>query len=221
MYSEDKYFQLLKGRQLIVQVERKHTGNHFRNHFLPDVIVNMNSPQILSQDILSGRRMLRPLEHHLLRVLNKTNKGSCCLTFAHAQFFPMATDNFAWCLIALCLFALYLFALCLFALCLFALCLFALCLFALCLFTLCLFALCLFALCLYAFCLFALCLFALSLFALCLLPLSMPFCILTSSRCMIPETGFCPSVSIWCIPNLKHRIGLLLFSFGLMLVQFG
>ena len=36
--------------------------------------------------------------------------------------------------------------------------------------------------------------FTLFLFALCLLPLSMPFCILTS--CMIPETGFCPSASV-------------------------
>ena len=75
-------------------------------------------------------------------------------------------------------------------------------------------ALCLLALCLFPLCLFALCLFALSLFALCLLPLSMPFCILTS--CMIPETGFCPSASVWCIPDLKHGIGLLLFCLGLM-----
>ena len=36
--------------------------------------------------------------------------------------------------------------------------------------------------------------FGLCLFALCLLPLSVPYCILTS--CMIPETGFCPSASI-------------------------
>ena len=46
----------------------------------------------------------------------------------------------------------------------------------------------------------------------------MPFCILTS--CMIPETGFCPSASVWCISDLEYRIGLLLFSFGLMHVQF-
>ena len=92
VYSADKYFQLLKGRRLIVQVESTH--NHFRNHFLPDVIVDMNSPQILSQDILSGR-MFCPLKHYLLRVLTKTYKGSCCSTFAHAQFLPMATDNFA------------------------------------------------------------------------------------------------------------------------------
>ena len=132
VYSADKYFQLLKGRRLIFQVKREH--NYFRNHFLPDVKVDMNSPQILSQGILSGRSMFRPLEHHLLRVLTKTYGGSCCSTFAHAQFLPRATDYFAWCLFALCLFALYLFALCLFALCLFELCLFALCLFALCLF---------------------------------------------------------------------------------------
>ena len=86
-------------------------------------------------------------------------------------------------------------------------------------FALCLFALCLFALCLFALCFFALYLFALCLFALCLLPLSMPFCILTS--CMIPETGFCPSASVWCIPDLEQRIGLLQFSFGLMHVQLG
>ena len=121
---------------------------------------------------------------------------------------PFKSSLFALCLFALCLFALCLCALCLFALCLFALCLFALSLFALCLFALCLFALCLFAFCLFALCLFALCLFALCLFALCLLPLSMPFSILTS--CMIPETGFCPSASVGCIPDLKHRIGLLL-----------
>ena len=45
-----------------------------------------------------------------------------------------------------------------------------------------------------------------------------PFCILTS--CMIPETGFCLSASVGCIPDLEHRIGLLLFSFGLMHVRF-
>ena len=137
---------------------------------------------------------------------------------------PFKSSLFALCLCALCLFALSQFALCLFALCLvalciFALCIFALCLFALCLFALCLFALCLFALCLFALCLFALCLFALCPFALCLLPVSMAFYILTS--CMIPETGFCPSASVGCIPDLEHRIGLLLFSFGLMHVQFG
>ena len=82
MYSADKYFQLLKGRRLIVQVERKH--NNFRNNFLPDVIVIMNSPQIMSQDILSGRRMFRPLEHNLLKVLTKTYEGYCCSTLAHA-----------------------------------------------------------------------------------------------------------------------------------------
>ena len=82
----------LKGRRLIVQVKRKH--NHFRKHFLPDVIVITNSPQILSQDILRGR-MFRPLKHHLLRVLTKTYEGSCCSTFAHAQFLHMATDYFA------------------------------------------------------------------------------------------------------------------------------
>ena len=58
-------------------------------------IVNMNSPQMLSQDILSGRRMLRPLEHHLLRVLTKKYEESCCSNFAHAQFLHMATDYFA------------------------------------------------------------------------------------------------------------------------------
>ena len=36
-----------------------------------------------------------------------------------------------------------------------------------------------------------------------------------------PETGFCPSASVWCICDLEHRIGLLLFSFGLMHDQFG
>ena len=48
----------------------------------------------------------------------------------------------------------------------------------------------------YAFCVmpFRVCLFTLCFFALCLLPLSMPFCILTS--CMIHETGFCPSASV-------------------------
>ena len=44
----------------------------------------------------------------------------------------------------------------------------------------------------------------------------MPFCFLTS--CMIPETGCCPSSSVGCIHDLEHRIGLLLFSFGLMYV---
>ena len=134
MYSADKYFQLLKGRRLTVQVERKH--NHFRNHCLPDVIVNMNSPQILSQDILSGRRMFRPLAHHLLRVLTKTYE---CLVVRPSRM----PSSFLWPLI-ISRDALYPFALCL--------------------------------------------------FALCLLPLSMPFCILTS--CMIPETGFCPSASV-------------------------
>ena len=93
VYSADKYFQLLKGRRLIVQVERKQ--KHFQNHFLTDVIVNMNSPQILSQDILSGRRMFCPLKNHLLRVLTKTYEGSCCSTFVHAQFLLMATDYFS------------------------------------------------------------------------------------------------------------------------------
>ena len=135
-----------------------------------------------------------------------------------------ALSLFALCFFALCLYALSLFALCLFALslfssCLLALSLFSLCLLALSLFALCLFALCLFALCLFALCLFALCLFALCLFALSFLPLSMPYSILT--RCMIPETGFCPSASVGCISDLEHRIGFMLFSFGLMHVQFG
>ena len=56
-------------------------------------------------------------------------------------------------------------------------------------------------------------------FALCYLPLSMPFCILTS--CMIPETCFCPSAWVGRISDLEHRIGVLLFNFGLMHVQFG
>ena len=54
--------------------------------------------------------------------------------------------------------------------------------------------------------------FALSLFALCFLHLSMPFFILTS--CMIPETGLCPLALVGCIPDLEHRIRLLLFKFG-------
>ena len=54
----------------------------------------------------------------------------------------------------------------------------------------------------------------------CVMPFTtMPFCILTI--CVIPETGFCPSASVGCIHDLEHRIGLLLFSFGLTHVEFG
>ena len=68
--------------------------------------------------------------------------------------------------------------------------------------------------------------YAFSRYAYCVMPFRVTpfttqyaFCILTS--CMIPETGFCPSALDRCIPALKHRIGLLLFSFGLTHVQFG
>ena len=42
---------------------------------------------MLCQDILSGRRRYRALEHHLLRALTKRYEGFCCSIFAHAQSF--------------------------------------------------------------------------------------------------------------------------------------
>ena len=54
---------------------------------------NMNS-QILSQDILIGRRY-QPLEHHLLRALTKRYKGSCCFDF-RARPVPSSFSSWAW-----------------------------------------------------------------------------------------------------------------------------
>ena len=45
----------------------------------------------------------------------------------------------------------------------------------------------------------------------------MPICVMPV--CVMPETGFCPSASVGCISDSEHRIGLLLFSFGLMHVR--
>ena len=82
----------------------------------------------------------------------------------------------------------------------------------------------------YAFCIIPICSMPFHIMPICGMPFhimpicitpftTMPFCILTS--CMIPEMGFYPSASVGCIPDLEHRISLLLFSFGLMHVQFG
>ena len=46
---------------------------------------------------------------------------------------------------------------------------------------------------------------------ICVMPFTTSYAFLHLTSCVIPETGFCPSASVGCIPDLEHRIGLLLF----------
>ena len=129
----------------------------------------------------------------------------------------------------ICIWRLPVFVLRLFAWGLFVLCLFALCLFALCLLTR--------PLCVRPFRIIPISVMPFHVMPISIMPFRvipfwvmafrvipicvmllrvMPFCI--KPICVM---GFCPSTSVGCIPNLEHRISLLLFSFGLMHVQFG
>ena len=72
--------------------------------------------------------------------------------------------------------------------------------------------------CVMPFCVMPLCAMPLCVMPFRVMPISvMPICVkffttqcalLHLTRCMIPETGFCPSASVGCISDLEHRIGL-------------